>query len=147
MIIITSMSNHKQTKSMNSKIKDKLVSNRKKYQPTVISIILYHILSNLILIIIQGLGLETKKVRGWGRKCVRFFRKERRNPVKTNIGIGNNRKIGVLAKSILSKTGSIRIWIAKDKVIMEKIIEEDNMEEILFNRVTKLKNRKLLLKT
>jgi hypothetical protein len=70
-----------------------------------------------------------------------------RNPVKTNIGIGNNPKIGVLAKSILSKTGSIRIWIAKDKVIMEKIIEEDNMEEILFNRVTKLKNRKLLLRT
>lgn len=78
---------------------------------------------------------------------MRFFRKEIRNPVKTNIGIGNNRKIGVLAKSILSKTGSIRIWIAKDKVIMEKIIEEDNMEEILFNRVTKLKNRKLLLRT
>lgn len=147
MIIITSMSNHKQTKSMNSKIKDKLVSNRKKYQPIVISIILYHILNNLILIIIQGLGLEIKKVLGWGRKCVRFFRKEMRNPVKTNIGIGNNRKIGVLAKSILSKTGSIRIWIAKDKVIMEKIIEEDNMEEILFNRVTKLKNRKLLLRT
>lgn len=132
---------------MNSKMKDKLVSNRKKYQPIVISIILYHILNNLILIIIQGLGLEIKKVLGWGRKCVRFFRKEMRNPVKTNIGIGNNPKIGVLAKSILSKTGSIRIWIAKDKVIMEKIIEEDNMEEILFNRVTKLKNRKLLLRT
>ena len=147
MIIITSMSNHKQTKSMNSKIKDKLVSNRKKYQPIVISTILYHTLNNLILITIQGLGLETKKVLGWDRKCVRFFRKEMRNPVKTNIGIGNNRKIGVLAKSILSKTGSIRIWIAKDKVIMEKIIEEDNMEEILFNQVTKLKNRKLLLRT